>query len=133
MTVSTPLAYHITWTTYGTWLPGDLRGWVKEGEPGIQVPNPEREEMARRRMVADAVTLDEQQRKLVEDTVRKHCRIRGWLLHVVGALTNHVHVVVAADLDPEKVRDQFKAWCTRRLSEQAAHRRTWWTEKGWTK
>jgi len=133
MTVSTPLAYHITWTTYGTWLPGDLRGWVKEGEPGIQVPNPEREEMARRRMVADAVTLDEQQRKLVEDTVRKHCRIRGWLLHVVRALTNHVHVVVAADLDPEKVRDQFKAWCTRRLSEQAAHRRTWWTEKGWTK
>ena len=24
-----PLAFFITWTTYGTWLPGDDRGWVK--------------------------------------------------------------------------------------------------------
>ena len=25
--MSWPLAYHITWTTYGSWLPGDPRGW----------------------------------------------------------------------------------------------------------
>jgi hypothetical protein len=24
-----PLAYFLTWTTYGTWLPGDERGWCK--------------------------------------------------------------------------------------------------------
>src|SRR5262249_46358121 len=24
------LAYHIVWTTYGTWLPGDWRGWIKK-------------------------------------------------------------------------------------------------------
>jgi len=24
-----PLAYFLTWTTYGTWLPGDERGWVR--------------------------------------------------------------------------------------------------------
>ncbi len=23
------LAYFLTWTTYGTWLPGDERGWVQ--------------------------------------------------------------------------------------------------------
>ncbi|MBI1917875.1 MAG: hypothetical protein HYS12_24535 [Planctomycetes bacterium] len=131
--MSTPLAYHLTWTTYGTWLPGDPRGWVKEGEPGTQAPDPEREEVARSRMVDDPVMLDEAQRQLVEDTVHKHCRIRGWLLHVVRALTNHIHVVVSADFDPELMRDQFKAWCTRHLSEQAGRRRTWWTEKGWVK
>jgi hypothetical protein len=27
-----PLAYYLTWTTYGTWLPGDERGWV--AKPG---------------------------------------------------------------------------------------------------
>jgi hypothetical protein len=24
------LAYHLTWTTYGTWLSGDIRGWIKK-------------------------------------------------------------------------------------------------------
>jgi hypothetical protein len=27
-----PLAYFLTWTTYGSWLPGDERGWV--AKPG---------------------------------------------------------------------------------------------------
>jgi len=131
--MNVPLAYHLTWTTYGTWLPGDPRSWVKKGDPVVQAPNPEREEVARSRMVADPVILDKSQQTLVEDTVRKHCHIRGWVLHVVRALTNHVHVVVSANLDPETIRDQLKAWCSRQLSEQAGRRRTWWTEKGWAK
>jgi hypothetical protein len=24
-----PLAYFLTWATYGTWLPGDERGWIQ--------------------------------------------------------------------------------------------------------
>jgi hypothetical protein len=27
-----PLAYFLTWTAYGSWLPGDERGWV--AKPG---------------------------------------------------------------------------------------------------
>src|SRR5438309_2044603 len=27
--VMQPLAYHLIWTTYGTWLPGDARGWIQ--------------------------------------------------------------------------------------------------------
>ncbi len=30
-TMPDPLAYYLTWPTYGTWLPGDERGWVKRG------------------------------------------------------------------------------------------------------
>ena len=33
-----PLAYFITWATYGTWLPGDERGWV-EYRHGWQLPD----------------------------------------------------------------------------------------------
>jgi hypothetical protein len=71
------LAYHITWTTYGTWLPGDSRGWVQWGEWGIKPPDPERERDAGMHMVESAVLLTEKQRSLVEQTVRDHCRIRG--------------------------------------------------------
>jgi REP element-mobilizing transposase RayT len=111
-----PLAYFLTWTTYGTWLPGDERGWVKRGE-GFQLPDPIRRSDAEARMTEDACSLDNEQRKLVETTIADHCRIRGWYLHTVNRRTNHVHVVVTASRDPDEVREQFKAWCTRKLKE----------------
>jgi hypothetical protein len=36
---SDPLAYFITWTCYGTWLPGDDRGWTK-WHKGEIIPQP---------------------------------------------------------------------------------------------
>jgi hypothetical protein len=71
------LAYHITWTTYGTWLPGDARGWIKTGAWGIQAPDPKREKDAGERMEESSVVLTPDQRALVEGTIRDHCRIRG--------------------------------------------------------
>ena len=133
------LAYHITWTTYGTWLPGDERGWVASRADGIQAPEPEREQDAALAMVEHAVTLAPQQREVVEQTIEDHCRIRGWTLHAVNARSNHIHVVVTANRDGKVVRDQFKAWCSRNLSDQAgltrsvarkAGRRHWFTEGG---
>jgi len=133
------LAYHITWTTYGTWLSGDARGWIQWGEWGLKPPDPERERDAAKRMVESAVVLTEEQRALVEQTVRDHCRIRGWLLHAVNVRTNHVHVLVTADRDPQEVMNQFKAWCSRQLSDalglvgtvaKKAGRRHWFTEGG---
>ena len=90
-------------------------------------------------MVESGVLLTEEQRALVEQTVRDHCRIRGWVLHAVNARTNHVHVVVTADRDPKEVINQLKAWCSRKLSDAAglvgtvakkAGRRHWFTEGG---
>src|SRR5437868_1076725 len=39
MANDTPIAFLFTWTTYGTWLPGDARGWV-EYQQGFQLPDP---------------------------------------------------------------------------------------------
>ena len=111
-----PLAYYLTWTTYGSWLPGDERGWVWRGK-GFQLPDPQRQARARERMTEAVCILTDEQRRVVEKTIADHCRIRGWHLHVVNCRTNHVHVVVTAPLAPEEVRDQFKAWCTRKLKE----------------
>ena len=44
-----PLAYYLTWTTYGLWLPGDERGWV--AKPGqFRAPDAKRKEAAQQRM-----------------------------------------------------------------------------------
>jgi REP element-mobilizing transposase RayT len=132
--MSAPLAYFISWTTYGTWLPGDERGWVEGDTPGIQAPDPGRREEAHGLMTEPSVTLDPAQREVVRATVEAHCRIRGWHLHAVNPRSNHVHVVVTAPVPPEVVMNQFKSWCSRRLNERrSAKREHWWTYHGSTK
>jgi REP element-mobilizing transposase RayT len=133
------LAYHITWTTYGTWLPGDRRGWCKKGHAGVKEPDWRVEDEARSRMAQGAVILTDSQRNSIDDTIRTHCVIRGWQLHAVNARTNHVHVVISADCEPDEVMNQLKARCSQRLSDDAglttpvahkAGRRRWFTEGG---
>lgn len=125
------LAYFSTWTTYGTWLPGDPRGWYQSGR-GLREPDAARRFEAALLMTTTAVVLDPDQRRLVERTVADHCAVRGWVLHAVNCRSNHVHVVVTApDRAIELPREQFKSWCTRRLAERQPNRRTWWTERGW--
>ncbi len=124
-----PLAYFLTWTTYGTWLPGDERGWNRRGEADIQRANPLFVEVARSRMKEPEFRLSTGDRRIVEGTIRDHCRVRNWHLHAVNARSNHVHVVVtAAGYPPGTVREQFKAWCTRRLKEAGATRTRFWAE-----
>jgi REP element-mobilizing transposase RayT len=133
------LAYHLTWTTYATWFPGDERGWVNTKTRGIQAPNARLQDEASALLEEEPVVLTQRQRAIVEKTIAEHCRIRGWILHAVNARSNHIHVVVTADKDADAVMDQFKAWCSRKLSDDAgltepvaykAGRRRWFTEGG---
>src|SRR5438270_740198 len=112
------LAYFLTWTCYGTFLPGDSRGWTK-WHKGDQVPQPLLENWCRARMTEEAVSLAPAQREVVEQAIRDHCEFRGWDLLAVNCRSNHCHAVVAAlNYDGEQVRDQLKAWATRRLKAQ---------------
>lgn len=132
------LAFFITWTCYGTFLPGDERGWTK-WHKGDQLPQPLLEDWCRDRMTETAVLLDKTQREIVNRVVHDHCAIRGWTLHAVNCRSNHCHIVVTAvDYDGEQVRDQLKSWAKRRLKEhQRAQSSTevdirehWWARKG---
>src|SRR5256885_16629826 len=91
-----PLAYFLTWATYGTWLPGDERGWV-EYRHGWRLPDPVRKLEAAAKMTEDACLLDPEQRAVVERQIAETCRVRGWVLHAVNCRSNHAHVVVTAD------------------------------------
>lgn len=90
-------------------------------------------------MEESALLLDPSQREIVEQAIRDHCDHRGWMLHAVNCRSNHCHVVVTArDYNGEQVRDQFKAWATRRLKSREKQclpdmktvRDHWWTRKG---
>jgi REP element-mobilizing transposase RayT len=125
-----PIGFFLTWVTYGTWLPGDPRGWV-EYRKGWKLPDPVRELEAAARMRENACRLSEQQRLAVEQQITETCRHRGWQLHAVNCRSNHVHVVVsAANVASKRVRATLKAWATRCLTAFDPLRENWWAEGG---
>jgi REP element-mobilizing transposase RayT len=137
----------LTWTTYGSWLPGDRRGpvartrdgpgsWRPTNVPGTS-PAPMNAGLlasARRLMRGPPVRLGSGDARVLDGQLRETASIRGWTLLAVAIMANHVHIVVGVRCDPEPsalLRD-FKAWGSRALSRHAGRPEsgTWWTASG---
>lgn len=126
-----PIGYFLTWVTYGTWLPGDARGWIKY-HAGWQLPDPIRDLEAKARMTEDACILTIEQRRAVEAQIAETCAFRDWILHAANCRSNHAHAVITADVaEPAKIRIDLKAWTTRILKKKFdGNRENWWAERG---
>jgi REP element-mobilizing transposase RayT len=114
-----PLAYLISFRTYGTWLHGDNRGSTsrrrnKYGTPHI-APNPRLQEAELKQLKHPPIRLDSKQRPLVEQAVGEVCAKRGYWLRAINVRTNHVHTVVSAARKPEPILQAFQAYATRKL------------------
>ena len=132
----TPLAYFISFRTYGTWLHGDCRGSIDRSHNCYRspylAPNENWLKYNRQLLKAKPIMLRARQRKSVEAALRETCRLRSWGLLASNARTNHVHTVVSAGRAPGLVLNALKANCTRRLRDD----RLWsypfspWADKG---
>jgi REP element-mobilizing transposase RayT len=134
-----PIAYFISFRTYGTWLHGDEKGSVDRtrnqfGAPLIP-PNAEFEERRKKLMLQDEMVFSDDQREATGETVREVCNYRGWRIHAINVRTNHVHVVVEGGATPEKMLGDFKRYGTRRMRERGLipADRMVWSEHGSTK
>ncbi|MBK9527487.1 MAG: transposase [Acidobacteria bacterium] len=118
-----PLAYLLTFRTFGTWLHGDEResigrdGRNNYGEPRIQ-PKPELESAMREEMKQPPFILTRPMRQVVELAFREICQRRGYGLSAVNVRTNHAHVVISAQMKPERIADALKANATKMLREE---------------
>ena len=122
----------MTWTVYGTFLPGDHRGW-KHRSAGNQTAEPLLETWHRDRLNHGVVILDASMRSVADKAIREICQLRSWTLWAVAVRSNHVHAVItAADYKPTLVRDQLKAKTTRELRQTFViwKHRPVWTAKG---
>src|SRR5262245_52527240 len=135
---STPLAYFITFTTYGTWLHGRSPGSVDRahnqvGTP-VLPPDEKGEQAEHERLRERPYLLDGPRRAVVLQTILEVARHRRWTVWAAHVRTNHVHVIVTAQVKPEKVMSDFKAYASRRLREKLteAPDRTRWTQHGST-
>lgn len=140
-----PFALHITWTTYGTWLPGDPRGYVsrtltptseylpKENLP--QTPyrkdEPLTRSTARSRQKWPTVWLNQDQALIVAQTLIKSCQDRNWFIPQAAVMANHIHVIVM-NCPPEgpAIRRILKGTTQAALSKKDGTTLTWWTTGG---
>jgi len=118
-----PLAYLITFRTYGTWLHGDDRHSVDTHGKNIYgtqdiAPKSELETAMKNNMKQSALILDELQRKTVEIAIKELCEQRGYFFQAINVRSNHVHIVVSAQAKPERIADAFKAFATKKLREE---------------
>jgi len=132
----TPLAYFISFRSYGTWLHGDARGSIdrfhnRYRDPYLP-PNETWQRHNRKQLKRDPFILGARERGSVEKAIRETCIIRKWQLQAFNVRTNHVHTVVTASREPELVLNAFKANATRQLREDQlwAHQSSPWADKG---
>ena len=110
-----PSGLFLTWTVYGTFLPGDSRGW-RHRASGMRSAQPQLDLWHRKRLQHAVILLTDPMRRTVESAIDEICDVRRWSLWASAARSNHIHVVLTApECDPETVRDQLKAKSTREL------------------
>ncbi len=117
-----PLAYLITFRTYGTWLHGDERSSVNRGRRGVAGtvkldPNVPLEEIMREEMKQAPVIFNLSQRNAVDEAIRLLCSERNYILRALNVRSNHVHSAVTVNTKPERVADAMKAFSTKHLRE----------------
>src|SRR6266508_4564324 len=102
-----PLAYLITFRAYGTWLHGDQRGSVNRFHnrfgTSLIDPNKRWRKYNHRLLCHSPVKLRSRQRALVEEAIRETCKKRKWEFWATNVRTNHVHTVVGAACNPERI------------------------------
>jgi REP element-mobilizing transposase RayT len=133
-----PLAYFITFHTYGTWLHGPAPGSVDGEHNQFGTPllpaDPAQHAENRERMTQPPYYLDQAHREVVRDAIVEECRFRGWKLLALHVRSNHVHMVVVAEREPEAVMRMCKSQASKRLNRAGCvdTERKRWTTHGST-
>jgi REP element-mobilizing transposase RayT len=141
--------WFLTWTTHGTWSPGDARGFVspkfegdfperRNNEPGQFYHEGRRDlrRIAENKLVGDPVRLTRAQAEAVRRQFEETASYRGWQLLAGAIMANHVHLVVGVPGDPEPsgLFGDFESYASRALNLRdrvfLKPKPRWWTEQG---
>lgn len=145
MSATDPFALFITWTCYGTWLPGDRRGYVsnmrtvegpwpaRENAPGspYRADEPENLHRAQMRRKWEEVWLTQAEARCVVLSLIETAAKQRWRILRSAVMSNHVHVVVAdCPDDGPAVRRILKGNTQAALTRHHGRPRKWWTSGG---
>jgi REP element-mobilizing transposase RayT len=145
MTDDRSFALLITWTCYGTWLPGDRRGSVsnsllpeggyrrKENTPGTPVMPEDvyTQQRARALQKGETTWLSPSTAASTVQALVNAASRRQWRILHAAVMANHVHVVITdCPDDGPGVRRILKGNTQAALNDAMGNNRRWWTAGG---
>jgi REP element-mobilizing transposase RayT len=84
------VGYMVTWTTYGTWLQGDKRGYVKKGET---LEGNERLQQANKDLLKhNTIILTFAECDIVSKAIIAETQKIGHTIEAIAVRSNHVHI-----------------------------------------
>lgn len=140
-----PFALVLTWTCYGTWLPGDFRGYVsntydaklgylpRQNSPGTPYTanDPVTLKRAQEAQKHESYLLDEPSAGIAATALISACTKRNWQLARSALMFNHAHVVVMeCPNDGPGVRRILKGNSQAALNDAEGITRRRWTAGG---
>ncbi len=134
-----PIAYFITFETFGTRVPGDKRGSVDRrhnefGTVSIK-PNVYLEQSAKKSQTEEKLILNSDAQQIVLQAIIDICKDNHWNLHAAHVRTNHIHMVAEGRHKPEIIMTRIKSKATKYLkkSHLKIQRKDYWARHGSTK
>ena len=131
-----PIAYFLTFSTYGTRLHGDKRGSVHHQKNQFATPhfnyNSGINEACYERLNQPVFYLNTAQRAVSLEIIKTQCIFRKWALLAAHVRTNHIHIVLQANETPEKILTIFKSYISRALNDLQKVKIKRWTRHGST-
>jgi REP element-mobilizing transposase RayT len=120
----------ITWTTYGTWLQGDERGYVKNGQ--TYYGNKALLQRNKRSQSQDMVKLSRNQQQAARKAIAEEAELQNQHIYALSVQSNHVHIVAEYTRQPiSKIVAYYKK-STWLALKAAGHNGKLWT-KGYDK
>ena len=124
------IGYMVTWTTYGTWLQGDKRGYVKNGK--ILAQNDKLKSANQRQQKYPTVKLNSEQKQIVENTIIEEARRINHKIFAIVVCSNHVHIVAGVSAESiEQAVHRYKYSATLALRKFVSQGKIW--SKGFDK
>jgi REP element-mobilizing transposase RayT len=128
--VAKTLGYMITWTTYGTWLQGDERGYVKNGK--IYPANATLLQANKQLQTQDEIRLSKIQQQVIREAIIKEAQSQGQQIFALSVDATHVHIVAENISQPiSKIVAYYKK-ASRLALKSIGHEGKIWT-KGYDK
>jgi REP element-mobilizing transposase RayT len=85
------IGFMATWTTHGTWLQGDKKGYVKNGI--TFKANPELEKSNKELLKHNKIKIPKSLRNTVKDAILKEAEELSQKVYAIAICSNHVHIV----------------------------------------
>jgi len=108
------VGYMVTWTTYGSWLPGDKRGYVENGR--VLEGNKPILKACEKLQKYPTVKLNQSEKEIVRAAILKEAERIGQKIETLAVRTNHIHLAARpGEKSIERTVSMYKSAATRAL------------------